>query len=465
MSLVRQTFASCVAAVFSLLALVLTARPACADRAVVVGIQSYPSLAARANLLRGCVSDAQQLAEALKSYKFNVTLLTNEQATRAGITAALTEARQKTKPGEKFVFYFAGHGSDLPFPCLLTYDTDSKSSKNVVTKSDLYNLVKNIPAVTKTVILDSCFSGGMSKSLDMQEKTVRVRYYALPFTETGGSKSPVPASGMDSGDKTAATNICYYTAAMGNEKSLEADFDNGPHGIFTYFLIKQLTGRSLKWEEVHLAVKSKVMEFAQDAQHPTITPAFLPAPIFQAPGTVAQKPENKPETKPTTKPDPDKPAVPVTLTSRSVWDSLVVDNPQPDVLKLAITPDKTTFAVNEILTLEVTTQKQGYLVLMERFVDGKVYVLFPKSRSADDAKVETGSVFKKKYQPDAEGTESVKALLFESKEQAQALLSAIPPDTNGVPFLGTKQLREVGEPGPEKPVYTSLLVFEVAGKQ
>ncbi|WP_424813017.1 caspase family protein [Roseococcus sp. YIM B11640] len=80
---------------------------------VAIGVDQY----AQTDLsLRYAVADARTVAESLRSRADRVfrevitTVLTNREATRANIIAALNQAAQVTRPEDTFVLYLAGHG-------------------------------------------------------------------------------------------------------------------------------------------------------------------------------------------------------------------------------------------------------------------------------------------------------------------------------------------------------------------
>ena len=80
-----------------------------ADRALVIGINTYPNLDNRD--LDGCVNDAVSVSDMLRVRGFEVTLLTDGQADREDILGKLRQMRTQCRPNERFVLFFSGHGS------------------------------------------------------------------------------------------------------------------------------------------------------------------------------------------------------------------------------------------------------------------------------------------------------------------------------------------------------------------
>ena len=124
-----------------------------ADQALVVGIQEYSPLVA-ASTLKGCMNDANGVAEVLKEQGFVVTLLLNEKATKQGILGSIAQIAEKTKKDERFVFYFAGHGRRSPRFALMP--SDATISGNDIEPKELNAAILKVQARSRTVLLDSC---------------------------------------------------------------------------------------------------------------------------------------------------------------------------------------------------------------------------------------------------------------------------------------------------------------------
>ncbi len=82
-------------------------------RALSIGIDAYEKI----SVLDGCVNDVklmrQVLTEVFGFDEANMTLLTNEQANRVNILAALDTLIEQTGEGDIVVIHYAGHGSQM----------------------------------------------------------------------------------------------------------------------------------------------------------------------------------------------------------------------------------------------------------------------------------------------------------------------------------------------------------------
>ncbi len=136
--------------------------------AVVVGIKDYqnPRLA-----LSYPVADAQLFAATLEAQGKGLfsgihvrRLLLPVDTTNVAIIAALQAARQLVRPEDLFVFFVASHGTvDDGQYFLVTSNVGSTSSarlkSDALSQETLKELISNIPASKKLIVLDTCNAG------------------------------------------------------------------------------------------------------------------------------------------------------------------------------------------------------------------------------------------------------------------------------------------------------------------
>lgn len=430
-----------------------------ADSAVVVGVNRYPGLK-EANLA-GCVNDAQAVAQNLKRYGFEVTVLTDAQATKSGIMNAVNALKSKSRAQDRVVFYFAGHGSrsSAGGSVLLPSDAKEGAEGNDLSAQALNEAIRTVPARSRTVLLDSCFSGGMMRSFNSLQRTrprLRTRFH--PRELGGGTKDLVKVNASDT--PTGGSGVCYFAASSANEQAGEDDFGAERHGVFTYYLMRRLTGGKDRWGDVQSTVSGKVAEHMEDTQHPRLTPDFVNAPVFDG-KDVQPEPDPKPE-------------------PHNLWDDYNGDHVDRTKVEVQMRPDQTTCRVGDHLRFTTRvgavtrghpqsgSTRGGYLVILERGVQDDVHILFPESAKVDDARVEGARVIDipepdMAYAPDAPGTERVRAILFSSKETAKALLDQFPPSRS---IKRTQLLRKLVKVSTKQaPFYTSDIVFEVRPRE
>ncbi len=434
-----------------------------ADRALVIGVNEYPGLGQGANL-EGCVNDAQNIQKSLEKLGFEVTTLINEKATKAAIMSSFADVKKLSKPNERFVFYFAGHGTVTSdgSSALLPSDASEKSEANDLGRDDLYNAITAVPASSRTSLLDSCFSGGLSRK-GLGHTVKKTRYFKRGAGEV--KRRDLAESNNQDNNKNIAgkgqNSIIYFTASLANQTSGEDDFEGVRGGVFTHFLTSRLekSHRDTHWNEVQREVTGQVSDYMDQTQTPKLSPTeCADLPIFD--GKDAPAPEPKPDPKPNPEPKPN----PTPKPDRTLWDEFNEDRSDSSALNVTMAPNKASIKIKDQFSFKAHVgDAGGWLVLLEKDTDGKVYLLWPRTRKLDDAKVESGSIVRlpstngKSYTADAAGTERVKAILFTNEDNARALLSAFPAEG-----VEPSKLRRITEVGSERKVfYTSSLLFGV----
>ncbi len=233
--------------------------------ALLAGINQYTAEAVPAiDPLHGCVNDVTLFRDLITS-KFgfaaaDVLMLTDEQATRAAIVDGFkTHLAGQAKAGDVVVFYYSGHGSQIPDPppstvirtSIVPHDSRDPANKVFdITMDDLNELLDEVRAKTSniTVICDSCFSGNL------------VRGRVTRSIEADKRKQPHRARPEAVG-LTVNTGIAFISGCQANQFSSEDTLDDGmPHGAMSFFLNKYLRQNTngVTWRDVIDAVTGEV---------------------------------------------------------------------------------------------------------------------------------------------------------------------------------------------------------------
>jgi uncharacterized caspase-like protein len=138
---------------------------------VAVGVGKVPNLPKDAQL-RFAQKDAQDLARAWDAQKGKLyanvqgELLTDENARRDDILAALDRLNERAKKGDTVVVSFAGHGG--PYPVrgaynwfFVAHDYDSSNFATALTEGMVRDRLAKLSdrGVTVILVIDTCFSG------------------------------------------------------------------------------------------------------------------------------------------------------------------------------------------------------------------------------------------------------------------------------------------------------------------
>ena len=138
--------------------------------AVMVGVSDYGG---RTSDLANTDADATRLAAALaKSGMLNPAsvVLTNAEATRAGVEAAFARVAAQAGPDDLFLFFYSGHGDQVAAaPEAGELDGLSETIElrdAAMTDRELASLFAKVGTRSTLILMDSCFSGGFRELVD-----------------------------------------------------------------------------------------------------------------------------------------------------------------------------------------------------------------------------------------------------------------------------------------------------------
>jgi len=271
--------------------------------ALVVGLDQYP---APVRCLDGCVNDAKGFSNLLQQqYKVpaeQIRTLLDADATRDAIIGGFREHLSKAKEEDLAVFFFAGHGSQVPTgglfveiepdgknESLVCYDSRTPDGYDLVDK-DVATLIQDLTASGPrlTVVFDCCHSGSGTRDLD-DDAEVEIRgvrkweerrdpqpesvYLRDPRKYSSTRNLEAAATNVGGGNLTGfAPDVSgqHVLFAACSDFQVANEYYDGPepHGAFSYFLLKLLAeGKPLGNEELHARTSRLVR-----THYPTQTP-------------------------------------------------------------------------------------------------------------------------------------------------------------------------------------------------
>ncbi len=227
-----------------------------AKKAFIIGINTYPG-----SPLRGCVNDAndalafiapsgktygyagsgftkeqaESAAKTLTAQGYEVRMLLNKKATSANIKAGYAWLLANTIAGDKRLFWYSGHGTQLDDPreldgysealCPVNLNFDNLST--FVTDDDLYNGYAQLPTgANLTFALDCCHAWDDDRSPKL--KGTRSRFLPPPPTKIPLTKALTTIGGRSNlndsvvviaGCRAAQTSAdAVYTDATGKKR-------------------------------------------------------------------------------------------------------------------------------------------------------------------------------------------------------------------------------------------------------
>jgi hypothetical protein len=178
-----------------------------------------------------------------------IDTLFNEQVTAAAIQQ-LSQKLRTTKPDDKIMFSYSGHGllDDNKKFWYATHDIDfAAPEKNGFSMTAITNVFNNVPARYRMITLDACHSGDVVAGFTTIATPVVFQQPVEKQTGIKGSKLLGKGSGQSSAtllksmqmiftDQLSNTGINLIAASSGTEYALEGEQWN--NGVFTYALIK-----------------------------------------------------------------------------------------------------------------------------------------------------------------------------------------------------------------------------------
>ncbi|HEX4047455.1 MAG TPA: ankyrin repeat domain-containing protein [Elusimicrobiota bacterium] len=194
------------------------------DFALVIGIEDYESVPRAEYALRDARAMRRHLA-ALGWPERNIVSLEGPAATKSKLESYLDEwLPLNVKPDTTLFVYYSGHGSPDPAngdAYLVPWDGDPEFLKSTAYPlRRLYAELSKLKVRRVVVALDACFSGEGGRSV--------LAKGARPLVSSSAAGLP------------KAGNVAVLAAAEGDE--ITGALDSQGHGMFTYYLLKALSG-------------------------------------------------------------------------------------------------------------------------------------------------------------------------------------------------------------------------------
>src|SRR5437773_6754624 len=161
-----------------------------AKRALLIGINHYQIAGAD---LRGCVDDVEDLSASLIEFhgisKSDITVLTDDQATKKAMQAGIQRLVRDSKKGDVALLHYSGHGSNVPddngdeadgrdeILCPTNLDWDDPLRDDWLRKT--FDGLRG--GVSLTAIMDCCHSGTNTRAILPPDAPVKERYLPSPW--------------------------------------------------------------------------------------------------------------------------------------------------------------------------------------------------------------------------------------------------------------------------------------------
>jgi len=360
-----------------LMSIIMIATARSEDRALLIGVGRYAQFDERLSGVDLDITMMREFAHLMGFKGQEIKVLEHEQASTANVYNALENwLIEGAGPDDRVLFYFSGHGSQIPDEnndeddqfdeVLLLYDTvltekhGRQTLSGVLLDDHLNHMLARMKSRNILVILDACHSGSATKRMQLSSRSfqagqakVKYFYYSPSLEAAGGSGSfdlmkrqAMPGDG---------SRYVAITACRDDEKTVAT----AQGSIFTLGLRQTIrsaaaAGASITPEELQFGTANFIREQIRSdvaAFHPQIAgdmllrkrPLALVSPGGGT-GFVRQKLETL-----------------VHKSNETVW------------IKL----NKACFEPGEALEISVWIPEAGFLNIMHIAADDQVTVLFP----------------------------------------------------------------------------------------
>jgi metacaspase-1 len=225
------------------------------DKALLVGINKYKLPGSD---LQGCVNDVTNMRHMLLTY-FGFTVkqirvVTDERATKANIMTRLEWLAKGAKPGDRLVFHYSGHGSqirdregdelnDKLDEILCPHDMDWDGT--YIVDDDLGRIFSKIPkGANLEVFLDSCHSGTATREMIAVggfpfDTPIKQRFLQPPVDILCREEDGLPVKRLLRGNPTPISHV-LFAGCRENQTSADANIDGSYNGAFTYYFCKHM---------------------------------------------------------------------------------------------------------------------------------------------------------------------------------------------------------------------------------
>jgi hypothetical protein len=224
-----------------------------AKHALCVGINDYPGTNSD---LSGCVNDANDWAQELRTRGYQVAMLLDKQATREAIVKALTRLMTWWLPDD------SGDEPDGRDEMLCPYDVNDEQ---YVMDDDLAQIFKKKPRDARLYFIsDSCHSGSVAKfaadPLASVNRMPKIRLLPpLEFVKDDETRERIALAARAPSSRRGETYPALLLSGCKDvEFSYDADFQGRPNGAMTRVALEALRDKPATPQEWFRAIRKRL---------------------------------------------------------------------------------------------------------------------------------------------------------------------------------------------------------------
>lgn len=225
------------------------------DKALLIGLNKYQY----ANSLHGTQNDVAAvrglLTQKLGFKADEIQELRDADATHDGILKAIDDwLVQGSKPGDRVVLYYSGHGDQTPDrdgdetddhqdEALVAYDA-AADGKNMVLDDEIRAKLQRLEGREVLAVFDSCHSGTVTRAAFGDRTEADAKTPDWERADAAATRGPDLQHQKEGGFVEGGGNVVAFFAVSPNQKALEASARSpNAHGVFTSAFVE---GANLK---------------------------------------------------------------------------------------------------------------------------------------------------------------------------------------------------------------------------
>lgn len=277
------------------------------DQVLIIGIDDYKFIDPK---LEGSVNDAKNIeklvVDTLHFKKTQITSLLNSKATKDNIINTIkTMLIQKTKAGDRVLFYYSGHGDQIKDESgdekdnydetLVAVDASLSGEmiKNMVTDDEIKKLFDQITDRHVMIIVDSCHSGTITKGIKKIKKGLfktpyRIRPMSKGISAITKSKE-YQQHRKEESFIPSATNRIVWTAVGAAQLAFVDQKVSPPQGLFTHWFIDGVVNKNADKNKDSIVSNAELLNYTRKKSNeyceyiPNCRNGFGVTPSFEAP--------------------------------------------------------------------------------------------------------------------------------------------------------------------------------------
>jgi hypothetical protein len=254
--------------------------------ALIIAVGDYPAKTGWSSI--SSVNDIPLINNTLLKQDFkaeNITILKNEEATRAGILRAIEDLQSLVKPGDIVVIHYSGHGQQIfdnngdeidgkdesivPYDALVRHTSNYKG-ENHIRDDELGNIIANFRnALGKDgqllMLLDSCHSGSATRG----GKARGGEATFAPPNWTPTSETNTPGSGLVETTKVTADASPFVMLSGASADELNYEYEGYGSLSFAFSKAMNELGSDFTYRKLFSAISAN-MNVISPKQTPTI---------------------------------------------------------------------------------------------------------------------------------------------------------------------------------------------------